>query len=43
MIDAAGELRLHYRKIHPWAAVEPWAPGNLGVPCATARRAASWR
>ena len=27
-----GELRLYYRKMHPWTPVEPWEPGNLGVP-----------
>jgi formamidase len=23
---------LYYRKLHPWVPVEPWEPGNLGVP-----------
>jgi formamidase len=32
IIDAAGELKLYYRKLHPWVPVEPWEPGNLGVP-----------
>ncbi|HWO93447.1 MAG TPA: formamidase [Dehalococcoidia bacterium] len=32
IIDDAGELRLHYRKLHPWVPVEPWEPGDLGVP-----------
>jgi formamidase len=32
IIDDRGELRLHYRKLHPWVPVEPWEPGNLGVP-----------
>jgi formamidase len=32
IIDAAGELRLYYRKMHPWTPVEPWEPGNLGIP-----------
>jgi formamidase len=32
VIDASGELRLYYRKMHPWTPVEPWEPGNLGVP-----------
>ena len=32
IIDDAGELRLYYRKLHPWVPVEPWAPGDLGVP-----------
>jgi formamidase len=32
IIDSAGELRLYYRKMHPWTPVEPWEPGNLGIP-----------
>ena len=32
IIDAGGEVRLKYRKLHPWVPVEPWEPGNLGVP-----------
>jgi formamidase len=32
IIDAAGELRLYYRKMHPWTPVEPWEPGNVGIP-----------
>jgi formamidase len=32
IIDDSGELRLYYRKMHPWTPVEPWEPGNLGVP-----------
>ena len=32
IVDADGELRLTYRKLHPWIPVEPWEPGNLGVP-----------
>jgi formamidase len=32
IIDSEGTLRLHYRKLHPWVPVEPWEPGNLGVP-----------
>jgi len=32
IIDAAGELRLYYRKLHPWIPVEPWEPGDLGIP-----------
>ena len=35
IIDAAGELKLYYRKLHPWVPVEPWEPGNLGVPVCT--------
>lgn len=32
IIDDAGVLRLYYRKLHPWVPVEPWEPGNLGIP-----------
>lgn len=32
VIDDTGVIRLYYRKLHPWVPVEPWEPGNLGVP-----------
>jgi len=32
VVDAAGEIRLYYRKLHPWVPVEPWEPGDLGIP-----------
>jgi formamidase len=32
IIDDKGEVRLYYRKMHPWTPVEPWEPGNLGIP-----------
>ena len=32
VIDDAGEVRLYYRKMHPWVPVEPWEPGDLGIP-----------
>jgi formamidase len=32
IIDDTGEIRLYYRKLHPWVPVEPWEPGNIGVP-----------
>lgn len=32
ILDDRGELRLYYRKMHPWVPVEPWEPGNLGIP-----------
>jgi formamidase len=32
VIDDMGEVRLYYRKLHPWVPVEPWEPGDLGIP-----------
>ena len=32
IIDAQGDIKLYYRKLHPWVPVEPWEPGNLGIP-----------
>ncbi|KQW73985.1 formamidase [Devosia sp. Root413D1] len=32
VINDQGELKLYYRKLHPWVPVEPWEPGNLGIP-----------
>ena len=32
IIDDTGSLRLYYRKLHPWVPVEPWEPGDLGIP-----------
>src|SRR5712671_1102275 len=32
IIDNKGEVRLYYRKMHPWVPVEPWEPGDLGIP-----------
>ncbi len=31
IIDDTGEIRLYYRKLHPWVPVEPWEPGDLGI------------
>lgn len=35
VIDDQGELQLYYRKLHPWVPVEPWEPGDLGIPVIT--------
>src|SRR5271155_2953924 len=32
IIDDEGEIKLYYRKMHPWVPVEPWEPGNIGIP-----------
>ncbi|MEV0074180.1 MULTISPECIES: nitrilase-related carbon-nitrogen hydrolase [unclassified Amycolatopsis] len=32
IVDASGEIKLYYRKMHPWVPAEPWQPGDLGVP-----------
>jgi formamidase len=32
ILDDSGSLRLYYRKLHPWVPVEPWEPGNVGIP-----------
>ncbi|MDI1338620.1 formamidase [Polaromonas sp.] len=32
IIDDTGAIKLYYRKLHPWVPVEPWEPGNLGIP-----------
>lgn len=32
IIDHHGTIKLHYRKLQPWVPVEPWYPGNLGMP-----------
>ncbi len=38
IIDDAGNLALYYRKLHPWVPVEPWEPGDLGIPVITGPR-----
>jgi len=32
IIDDKGQVALYYRKLHPWVPVEPWEPGDLGIP-----------
>ena len=32
IIDDQGEIKLYYRKLHPWVPVEPWEPGDIGIP-----------
>jgi formamidase len=32
IIDDAGSVKLYYRKMHPWVPVEPWEPGDIGIP-----------
>lgn len=32
IIDDRGKIQLYYRKMHPWVPVEPWEPGNIGIP-----------
>ncbi len=40
IIDDLGQIQLYYRKLHPWIPVEPWEPGNLGVPVCVGPRGA---
>jgi formamidase len=35
IIDDQGRIQLYYRKLHPWVPVEPWEPGNMGIPVCT--------
>ena len=32
IINDKGEIVLNYRKLHPWVPVEPWEPGDKGIP-----------
>ena len=43
IIDAAGELRLYYRKMHPWTPVDHGNRAIWEFRCATGPMAASWR
>ncbi|MGL4574764.1 MAG: formamidase [Burkholderiaceae bacterium] len=40
IINDLGEIALYYRKLHPWIPVEPWEPGNLGIPVITGPKGA---
>ncbi|MBP6815832.1 MAG: formamidase [Burkholderiaceae bacterium] len=40
IIDDQGGLALYYRKMHPWVPVEPWEPGNMGIPVIAGPRGA---
>jgi Carbon-nitrogen hydrolase len=32
IINDHGEIKLYYRKFHPWIPAEPWEPGDIGIP-----------
>lgn len=32
IINSDGEIALHYRKLQPWVPIEPWYPGDKGMP-----------
>jgi formamidase len=32
IVDDRGEIQLYYRKMHPWVPLEPWQPGDVGIP-----------
>ncbi len=40
IIDDAGAVQLYYRKMHPWVPVEPWEPGDVGIPVITGPKGA---
>ena len=35
VVDSNGQVVNYYRKMHPWIPVEPWYPGNRGIPTFT--------
>ena len=40
LLSDQGEIALYYRKLHPWVPVEPWEPGDLGIPVVTGPKGA---
>ena len=36
-------MKLYYRKMHPWTPVEPWEPGDIGIPVIEGPKAPSSR
>ena len=40
IIDDKGVVELYYRKMHPWVPVEPWEPGDIGIPVCTGPKGA---
>ena len=40
IIDDQGAVQLYYRKMHPWVPVEPWEPGDIGIPVCTGPKGA---
>src|ERR1700759_2968724 len=32
IIDDTGAIKLYCRKMPPWVPVEPWEPGDIGIP-----------
>jgi len=32
IVNDNGDVALYYRKMHPWVPLEPWQPGDLGMP-----------
>ena len=40
LVSNKGEIALYYRKLHPWVPVEPWEPGDLGIPVVTGPKGA---
>jgi formamidase len=43
IIDDEGEIKLYYRKMHPWVPVEPWERAISAFRFATAPMAARSR